>query len=171
MKRIVEAIRRELREAMLPMAFFLVVFHVVALVEAVILDAFHLTLTGAAMATVAALLAAKAILIADRLPFIDRFAQLPLVYGVLWRTAIYSAFVCALRIAEEIVPHWISSGSFRAAIDHAVARISWQQVVALQLWLVVAMLLYSSLSELDRHFGEGSLRRAFFGIGRDEDHG
>jgi hypothetical protein len=158
----------ELREAALPAAFFFVAFLVGAITKALVLESYGLTPTGVVVSVVGALIVAKAVLIADHLPLMHRFDGRPLIVSVLWKAAIYWLLCLAFRVLEELVPLWSKHGGLGAAIQHMDDEISWPLVAAVQLWLVVALLLYSALRELDRHFGRGSLRRAMLSPGRAE---
>src|SRR5262245_63926472 len=88
--------KHELREAIPPAIFFLVTFHIVLLDRALMLKEYGLRLSSIAGATVGALLVAKVVLVADMLPVINRFPEKPLVYNVLWKTAIY--FVASMIV-------------------------------------------------------------------------
>jgi hypothetical protein len=64
------------------------------------------------------------------------------------------------RFVEELIPVWSRYGSLAEAIRHLEDEVHWPLFLAVQLWLVVALVLYNALVELDRHFGRGSVRRA-----------
>jgi hypothetical protein len=150
----------ELREAAVPAAFFFVAFVLAILTRTLLLESYGLTATRLSVAVVGALIVAKAALIADKLPFVDRFGGRPLVFAILWRSAIYWVLCMAFRFVEELVPLWSRYGSPGTAVEHLVEEAAWPLFFATQLWLVLALILYNTLAELDRHFGAGSIRRA-----------
>jgi hypothetical protein len=77
-------------EAMLPPTiFFFVALHMVALIRVLLLKGTGITLNTSWQVTVAALILGKAVLVADHLPFINRYPDKPLVYNVAWKTTIY----------------------------------------------------------------------------------
>ncbi len=162
MKKTAQVVKHELQEAIVPTIFFFISFHIVAVTKALMLKGYGVTPTGVAVATVGALTVAKAALIADKLPFLNRLSGLPLVFTVLWKTAIYAVLVLVFRCIEELVPLLSKYGGL-GAIDHFVSEVSWPHFWALQIWLIVALILYNTVSELDRHFGEGSVRKALLG--------
>lgn len=168
MHKVFALLLHELRQAALPAAFFFVAFLIGAITKALVLESYGLTPTGVVVAVVGALIVAKAVLIADHLPLMHRFDRRPLILSVLWKAAIYWILCLAFRFVEELMPLWSKHGGLGAAIRHMDDEISWPLVVAVQLWLVVALLLYSALVELDRHFGRGSLRRAMLSPARAE---
>jgi len=163
MNKIVQFIVRELREALVPTAFFFAAFLLGAITKALILKSYGLTPTGLAVAAIGALIVAKAVLIAEHLPITRAFEGRALIFTVLWKTAIYWMFSLAFRFIEELIPVWSRNGSFSEAMRHLIDEVSWPLVLVVQLWLVVALVLYNSLVELDRHLGRGALRRAMLG--------
>ena len=63
----------------------------------------------------AALVLAKAVLLADLWPAINRYPDRPLVYNVLWKTLIYSVVATLLHYLENLIDFWREAGSFMAA--------------------------------------------------------
>jgi hypothetical protein len=163
MKNIVRIIKHEFQEAIIPTTFFFVVFHLIAFTKTLILEAYEVTPTGVAVATVGALIVAKAVLVADKLPFINLFSGKPLILGMLWKTAIYGVLCFVFRCIEELIPLLSKHEGLSTATEHLISEVSWPYFWALQIWLMVALILYNAVTELDKHFGIGSLRRAFFG--------
>jgi hypothetical protein len=77
-------VKHEFYEVLPPAIFFLISFHIVVLDRALMLRQYGLQLSSVAGATVGALLVAKVVLIADKLPIINRFTEKPLMYNVVW---------------------------------------------------------------------------------------
>jgi hypothetical protein len=163
MKNIVHLIKHQFQEVIVPAAFFFIVFHLLVLTKTLILEAYAVTPTGVAVATLGALIVAKAILFADKLPFIKVFSGKPLIFSVLWKTVIYGVMGFVFRCIEELIPLLSRHDGFGTAVGLLIREVSWPQFWALQIWLMVALILYNSVSELDKHFGAGSMRKAFFG--------
>ena len=104
MSRIAAFVAHELREALVPFVFFAVLFGLGRVTKALTLEEYQLTVGGTAVAIIGALIVAKAILVAEALPFTRRYAGRPLVYGILWKVAIYWFITAAFRYLEELVP-------------------------------------------------------------------
>jgi len=162
MRNVGQVIKRELAEAVFPTLFFFAVFHVVAATKMLILDSYSVTPTGVAIATIGALTVAKAVLITNKLWFANLFAGKPRIFSLLWKTLLYGALTLVFRCIEELIPLWAKYGGFGAAASHLIDEVSWPYFWALQLWLFVALILYSTIMELDEHFGKGSIRKALF---------
>lgn len=96
-------IKHEFHEVIPPTIFFLISFHIVLLDRALMLREYGLQISSVAGAVVAALLVAKVVLIADKLPFINRFPDKPLMYNVLWKTMIYVSAYCAMRELVRVI--------------------------------------------------------------------
>lgn len=163
MRKVFRLVGHELNEALSPTIFFLLLFHLAAFTKALMLESYGITVATASVATIGALIVAKAIVIADKLPWADRFVGKPLLAAVLWKTALYALLCLVFRLAEELIPLVVKHGSVGAALRHFLEEVSWPHFWVLQLWLLVALALYVAVIELDAHLGTGSIRRAFLG--------
>src|SRR5688572_29882844 len=74
-----ERVRHELRQLIPVTLFFLVSFQLLALTKALMLGAYGIRVTTFFGALVAALVVAKVVVIADHLPFVNRFPDKPLI--------------------------------------------------------------------------------------------
>lgn len=167
MRKILGFIRHEFREALAPTIFFLILFHLAGFTKALMLESYGITAISASVATVMALIAAKAILIADEIPWSAGFSGKPLLVTVLWKAATYAVLCLALRLVEELVPLVIKYGGVWLGTQHFVEEVSWPHFWAVQIWLFVALVFYAAVVELDAHLGAGSLRKAFLGWPRE----
>ena len=155
-------LKHEFHEILPPMIFFFVSFHIIVLERALLAEEFGLHVSSLAGATIGALLVAKVVLVADMLPAINRFPEKPLIYNVLWKTAIYMSASVLVHYLEHLVPLWWRMG-FRAANDHLWSELVWAHFWAVQLWLVVLILVYCVARELVRAIGRDRVIRIFFG--------
>jgi len=114
-------------------------------------------------ATVAALLVAKVVLLTDKLPFVNRFPEKPLMYNVVWKTAIYIVAAFVVHYLEHFIPVWWRLGSAVKANDELLHHVVWPHFWAIQLWLLVLLFLYSASRELVRAIGREQVKRMFFG--------
>lgn len=162
MSKALDVIKHELKEAVFPTIFFLIIFHLAVLTKTLILDSYNITAISVASATIGALVVAKAILIIDALPVSKHFSHRSLMVRIVWKTVIYNILVFIFRYLEEIIPLWNKLGSYAAANSHLWQEISWSHFWAVQIWLVVSIVAYSTIAGLDEHFGDGSIRQAMF---------
>jgi hypothetical protein len=155
-------VKHEFLEVLPPMIFFLIAFHIILMERALIAREYGLHPLSMATATLTALLVAKVVLIADMLPIINRFPERPLIYNVVWKTAIYVGASLFVHYLEHLIPLWWRTG-FRAANEHLWSELVWPHFWAVQLLLVVLFLIYSAMRELVRVIGRDRVRQIFFG--------
>ena len=156
-------LKQELHEVIPPTIFFLISFHIIVIDRKLMLRQYGLPLSSIAGATVAALLVAKVVLIADALPFVNRFPEKPLMYNVVWKTMIYVMAALVVHYLEHLVPIWWHTGNLSAANRQLVEEIVWPHFWSIQLWLVVLLFVYCTLRELVRAIGRKKVVDMFFG--------
>lgn len=163
MSKVWATVKHEFYEVLPPTIFFFISFHIVVLDRRLMLREYGLPLTSMAAATVAALLIAKVVLIADKLPIVNRFPEKPLIYNAVWKTVIYVGFSLLLHYLEHLVPLWWRLGSFGQANATMGREIVWPHFWAIQLWLIVLIFVYCALRELVRVIGRQRVTQIFFG--------
>ena len=155
-------LKHEFYEILPPMIFFFVSFHIIVLDRALLAKEFGLHISSLAGATIGALLVAKVVLVADMLPAINRFPEKPLIYNVLWKTAIYLSASVLAHYLEHLVPLWWRMG-FQAANEHLWSELVWAHFWAVQLWLIILIFIYCVTRELVRVIGRDRFIGIFFG--------
>ena len=170
MKAFIAWLVREFREVIPPAIFFLIGFHMLALTRSLMLREYRVHAASAAGATVGALLVAKVVLIADSLPFINRFPERPLAYNVVWKTTIYVVAALVVHYLEHLVPLWWRLGDLGTANHRLLGEIVWPHFWVVQLWLVVLLFMYCAMRELIRAIGPHEVKRMFFRAGTLREH-
>jgi hypothetical protein len=99
--RAVAIVLQEIKEAVPPIIFFAVGFNLVALTTQLVLDDYLARIANYLVATMAALVVGKAVLLANALPFIRRFDTAPLIRPILFKTVVYTFVVCLVRCLEK----------------------------------------------------------------------
>ena len=105
-KPIGKVIKHEIMELLPPFIFFLIAFHILAFSRTLMLEQYGISMSAVAGVTIGALLVAKAVLLADLLPFVNCFPQKPLVYNVVWKTTIYMIAALIIHYLEHFLPVW-----------------------------------------------------------------
>jgi hypothetical protein len=80
--------------------------------------------------TVASLILGKAVLLADMLPFINRYPDKPLAYNIAWKTVIYGLVATLIHYLERLVEFWKQAGSVAAGNQRLLAEIVWPHFLA-----------------------------------------
>ena len=153
----------EFLEILPPTIFFLIGFNLIVLTTNLILADYAAQFASFMVATVSALVVAKAVLVANAMPTIRRYDRAPLIRPILFKTVFYWAAVFIVRLLE----HWIryrfgGDYVFGGFVPHVVANFSWHRFIAIQLWIFVLFLIYVTASEFNRLFGHGELSRILF---------
>jgi len=163
MSKLPAKIKEEFYKLLPPTIFFFVALHLVALVRILMLKGTGIAPGTSVSVTIAALILGKAVLIADMLPWINRYPERPLVYNISWKTAVYFLVALVVHYLERLVDFWRAAGSFVAGNEKLLAEIVWPHFWAIQILLLVLILMYCAARELSRVLGRARLLQILFG--------
>lgn len=163
MSKALNTLKHELLEAIPPAIFFFVAFHLIAITRVMMEKQYAIELGTVMNATIAALVVAKVVLLADLLPVVNRFPEKPLAYNIVWKTLIYQAAAIFVTYLERLWEFYREYGSFASANEHMVDEVVWPHFWAAQIWMLVLFLLYCTLRELARYMGGERMRAIFLG--------
>ena len=163
MNSVVEKIKEEFKKVLPPTIFFFVILHIVALIRALMVREAGISPETTASVLISSLILGKSVLIADMLPFINRFPDKPLVWNVAWKTLMYALVALAIHYLEQLYDFWKEAGGFAAANHALLAHISWPRFWAVQILLITLIFNYCVIADLSRALGRGKLKRVFFG--------
>jgi hypothetical protein len=94
---------------------------------------------------------------------IVRVPDKPLMYNVLWKTAIYTLVALLVHYLEHLVHCWRETGSLVAGNRELFAKMVWPHFWAIQILLVVMIFCYCTMRELVRVIGRHRVLEIFFG--------
>ncbi len=153
----------EAREALPPTLFFFVGFNFVVFTTNLLLADHSATVGNFVVASLAALVVGKAVLVANAMPCISRYDRAPLIRPILFKTAFYSVIVFLVRLLEGFV-HFtvVERNRPRGFASYALSTFSWDHFLAINLWICILFLIYVTASEVARLFGRRELMRLFF---------
>jgi hypothetical protein len=163
MSKLSSKIKEEVVALIPPTLFFFIALHLVAFFRVLMLKGTGISFDTSASIAVAALILGKAVLIADLLPFINRYPEEPLIYNIAWKTTIYFLIAMLVHYLERLIEFWRKAGGFAAANEKLLAEIVWPHFWAVQILLLVLILMYCTMRELIRVIGADKVRRIFFG--------
>jgi len=164
MSKLFTKLKEEFTALLPPTIFFFVALHLVALIRVLMLKGTGIALSTSWQVTLAALILGKAVLIADMLPFINRYPDKPLAYNVAWKTMIYVLVAMLVHYLERLVDFWRQTGSLVAGQQKLLAEIVWPHFWAIQIILGVLILMYCTMHELVRVIGRDKVLEIFFGM-------
>lgn len=158
--RVVSGVAHEIREMLPPTIFFMVCFNLLVLtlntLSPEVRDISH------ASATVGALLIGKAALLAELLPFLHRYANRPVIYGMFWKTFILYLVTTALHLLERVISARVHAGSVEAGLAADLVTFNWDHFWIVQMWLAILLLVYMGFQDLVRAVGSDKVARLFF---------
>ncbi|WP_250507312.1 MULTISPECIES: hypothetical protein [unclassified Caballeronia] len=156
-------LKHEMIKMVPPTVFFFILLHAVAIVRALMVMGTGISLTSSMSVLVASLILGKSVLIANMLPFINRYPDRPLVWNAAWKTLIYTAIAGILHYLERLLDFWKETHGLAAANQALIAHINWPQFWAVQILLVLMIGNYCAFAELGRVIGRDVLKSWFFG--------
>ena len=104
-RRIGARLLHEVREALPPTIFFFVGFNFIVLTTNLLVAQYLVAVSNFMLATVAALVVGKAVLVANKIPLLRRYDRAPLIQPILFKTAFYWVVVFLARLLERFVAH------------------------------------------------------------------
>lgn len=155
---------RELKEALPPFLFFLVLFHLIGLTEAVTQADYDLTALRATAATAGALIVAKTIVLVEALPIVLLFPGRRILQ-ILWKACLFTAVALLFRCLEEFIPRLVHTGSIPEALQAMGSEISWPLFAVIALWIFAGVMLYCLVIDLARAAGRQKVRELVLGPG------
>jgi hypothetical protein len=164
MSQLATKLTEEFKALLPPAIFFFVALHLVALMRVFMLKGTGIAVSTPWQVTLAALILGKAVLVADWLPFINRYPDKPLIYNIAWKTTIYVLVAMLVHYLERLVDFWKAAGSLVAGNQQLLAEIVWPHFWAIQILLVTLILMYCTMHELVRVIGRDQVLDMFFGV-------
>lgn len=162
-QKFVTVLGHEVREALPPAIFFFAAFQIIAVTRALLLEEYGLGAWTFVAATLSALIVAKVVLLADLLPFVDRYPGRPLAWNVFWKSTIYIVVAFLVRLAEHLISGWRRTGDLTSALGGLTEDIVWSHFWYVIIWMLVLFLTYNTGRELIRALGAARMRELFFG--------
>jgi hypothetical protein len=161
-RRIGARMLHEAHEALPPTIFFFVGFNFVVFTTNLLVAEYAVAVSNFMLATVAALVVGKAVLVANAMPVLRRYDRAPLIQPILFKTAFYWVIVFFARLLERFVHFSIIErnppGDF---FPYLITTFSWHRFSAISLWILVLFLIYVTASEVSHLFGPNESRRLF----------
>lgn len=163
MNKVTSRIIKELRNVLPAFVFFLIMFYILLITKMLTLRQYGITPHGSAVAIIGALIVAKAIFIADKIPWLNLYPKKPLVWNVVLKTIVFGMITFVFLFIEELLHHAHKYGGFSAGYEHLKADIIWPALLVREIWLTVLLIFYCAAIELVRIIGFDRVKEIFFG--------
>ncbi len=161
-RRIGVRLLHEAREALPPTIFFFLGFNFVVLTSNLLVARYVVGLSNFMLATMAALVVGKAVLVANKVPLLRRYDRAPLIQPILFKTVFYWVIVFLVRLLERFVHFLFEGNAPKDFGSYLITTFSWHRFLAISLWLFVLFLIYVTASEFSHLFGPGEIPRLLF---------
>ncbi len=161
--KILKILKHEFFLVLPPTIFFLIAFTLMLATQRLILRQYGIPLMGFGGAVIGALIVGKVVLVVDKLPFVNKFPDKPLLYNTLWKTFIYFFAVMLFRYLEHGIPLLWKYRDFMEANRSLINEIVWPHFWLIHMWLVVLFFVYCAMRELVRVIGREKVVQMFIG--------
>jgi hypothetical protein len=160
--RILAFLLKELREIAGATVFFAVGFNLILLTTQLILADYREQFGSFMAAIVLALIVGKSVLVANTLRLMRRFDSAPKIQPVMFKTFVYWTAVFVVRFFEKLGEYFFAGGTLSGIPEYVSTHFTWHRFAAIQIWIFVLFLVYTSIVELNAHLGKGELMKIFF---------
>ncbi len=162
LRRLGRWVLHEALSALPPTLFFFVGFNVIVLTTNLLVEQYLVAVSSFMLATMAALVVGKAVLVANNMAIIRRYDRAPLIRPILFKTAVYWVIVFLARVLERFVHFLIDGNQPGEFLAHLVSTFSWPRFLAISIWLLVLFLIYVTAAEFTDLFGRAEMGRLLF---------
>lgn len=162
MNKVLSTVLHEARRMLPPTLFFLVCLNLLVLTVALLSDDHQVSAVSHAVASVGAVLIGKAVLLADMLPFFERYKGRPLIYGTLWKASLYMAVAMSLHLLERLFALATGDAGVVEGAEDAVRHVDWAHFLVVQMWLAILFLIFVAFREVVREIGSARVYGMFF---------
>jgi hypothetical protein len=156
-------VKHEFMKVLPPTVFFFVILHIVALIRSLMIKGTGLDLPVSTSVLIASLILGKSVLVADMLPFINRFPNKPLIWNVIWKTLMYALVALIVHYLERLYDFWKEAPNLMDANSLLWASMNWPRFWAVQILLITLIFMYCVIAELARVIGKDRLKVMFVG--------
>lgn len=111
---------------------------------------------------ISALLIAKIYLVVDHFSVLRWLSNQPLIYFVLWKTAIYGFLTLAVRVCIRFWHFMFLGEGFEIEWETFVSNLDWYLFFTIQAWFLMLFFLFVMASELACVIGYEKMRRILF---------
>ncbi len=156
------ALQREIKKLASLALFFLIGFGYILLIMKLFLKEYSIDSYVLSKAIIGAIVAAKAVMIMDMTPWMNRFEQSPRYIGILYKTFVYTLAVLTLGFIEHLFHAYRTTKAIVPAIASFLNSEHFSHFLAVTLCVSVVFLLHNIFKEIDNYLGKGTLARFFF---------
>ena len=166
MSRIFAKIKAEVWGVIPAIIFFLIAFNLITFTDNLILRQTQAQYISYTLASIAALLVGKFLIIVNNFPFINAFPNRPLIYNIVWKFFIYGSFAILFRVIEKIVDLSLRFKASGIVYQHMQVLIQSPKFWAVNIWLLILFFIYCVACEFISVFGQKEIKDILFRDGK-----
>lgn len=163
MTKLLHWLKEEAIQAIPAIIFFAITFNLIVLTERLMLRQETPSYLSYALATLAALIVGKLLIIMNALPFINVFARKPLIYNIVWKFFIYGSAAVIYRLLDKIFHMMFHHQHSYFIYEHLKITLESSVFWAIQLWLLMVFIIYIISSEFIHSIGKERIELLLFG--------
>lgn len=161
MHRLAEKGREEFHRFLVMFLYLWVVFGFFVLNESLVLGERHIAFAPQGFALINAAIMAKVMLIAEDLKIGRRFENLPLIWTVVAKSAIFAVVFMLFHIAERVIVGELAGRTLQESLPHLGGG-TWRGRATVWAVLTISLLPFFALREIGAMIGPGRLWEIFF---------
>jgi hypothetical protein len=161
--RLIKLLIREFINLIPALIYFIVTFNLIVLTENLMLRQYTNTYISYTLATIGALIAAKALLIINHIPYVNAFPKKPLMYNIVWKIFVFGILVLLIRILEKMLDFYFQFHNFQAAYFKIFHVVKTPTFWSIQIWIFLLFTFYIIASEFIRVIGKDKILKLLLG--------
>ncbi|PSF32464.1 hypothetical protein C7H19_21440 [Aphanothece hegewaldii CCALA 016] len=157
-----QALKRELKKIGSLALFFFIGFGYILLLMKLFLKEYSISSYVLSKAFVGSLIAAKAVVLMEMSPWMERFRGSARYVSVLYKTFVYTLAVLIIGLIERLIDGYLKTKSISGAIELFINSEHFYPFLATILCIAVVFLIHNIFTEIDTYLGKGNLLKFFF---------
>jgi hypothetical protein len=153
-------VKRELFSLLPSFFFFLLAFNWINWIDGLMIREEGLHGFSFVSLLIASAVVAKVLLLVDHFPWINLFNRRPLIYTVVWKTALYGTGTLLVRLFDRLIPPLLENPETGYRVF--LKSVHWEVFWAVQIWYFTIFLVFVFSRELLQAMGWKTAKRLLF---------
>jgi hypothetical protein len=163
MSKAVARVREEIRGLLVVAVFFSIGFTLIHLSNRLLTLGSGVEISSLSRAVIGGFIAAKVLFTVDLLPFVDAFPRKPLIYNVVWKSALYSVAALIFMYIEPFFRSLFRGKGLAASHSLAFHVFALPRTWAVEIWVAMLLTAFVTLKELSQVLGQDEFKYMFVG--------
>lgn len=159
-----QALIHEIKKLSSLFLFFLIGFGYIVLITKLYIETYDVNVFVFAKVIVAALVAAKAVMIMDATPLMRKFTNSPRYIRLIYKSSIYTGAVMILGAIEGLVEQYHATKALVPAITEYFASRNFNRFLATVLSIGIIFFIHNIFREIEIIYGKGTVQKLFLDL-------